>query len=73
MREPVIDRFPKEPGMPRNIEAYMKSASVRVLYADRDRDFINSRDARVASKRRKARKSGLRGFNRHSGHHFNGH
>ena len=24
MREPVIDRFPKEPGMPRNIETYMK-------------------------------------------------
>jgi len=24
MREPVIDRFPKAPGLPRNIEAYMK-------------------------------------------------
>ncbi len=24
MREPVIDRFPKEPGIPRNIETYMK-------------------------------------------------
>src|SRR5439155_1786487 len=24
MREPVIDRFPKEPGIPRNIEAYLK-------------------------------------------------
>jgi Fic/DOC family len=24
MREPIIDRFPKAPGLPRNIEAYMK-------------------------------------------------
>jgi hypothetical protein len=24
MREPVIERFPKEPGSPRNIDAYLK-------------------------------------------------
>jgi hypothetical protein len=27
MREPVIERFPKAPGAPRNIEAYLKRAN----------------------------------------------
>src|ERR1700736_2319900 len=27
MREPVIERFPKAPGAPRNIEAYLKSVN----------------------------------------------
>ena len=61
MREPVIDRFPKAPGLPRNIEAYMKRVNdAYVTDAYHSLSIEGYRVTRRADRTRPQRQRGIR-------------